>query len=35
MGLLLGKPANEEEMSAAKQIVDQAIAGNKVMVFSK
>lgn len=35
MGILFGKPATPEDMSNAKQVVDQAIAGNRVVVFSK
>lgn len=34
MGILFAKPSIEE-MSAAKQVVDQALKGNRVMVFSK
>ena len=35
MGSFSSKATNPEEMASAKEIVDQAIASNKVMVFSK
>ena len=35
MGSFFAKPSNPEQMASAKEVVDAAIRGNRVMVFSK